>query len=39
MIIGGTFLCMPLPHASDWEEIALRQLEIFLAGAAGPAGR
>jgi AcrR family transcriptional regulator len=34
VIIGGTFLCMPLPNAGDWDEIARRQLEIFLAGLA-----
>jgi AcrR family transcriptional regulator len=32
VIIGGTFLCMPLPRATDWDEIAQRQLVIFLAG-------
>jgi AcrR family transcriptional regulator len=36
VIIGGTFLCMPLPNARDWDAIAVRQLEIFLAGMAAP---
>ncbi len=34
VIIGGTFLCTPLPRAINWDEIAGRQLEIFLAGLA-----
>jgi AcrR family transcriptional regulator len=35
VVIGGTFLCSPLPRAVNWDAIAQRQLEIFLTGLAG----
>jgi AcrR family transcriptional regulator len=36
VVIGGTFLCMPLPNTSNWDEIAERQLQIFLDGLRPP---
>jgi hypothetical protein len=37
VVIGGTFLCMPLPNTTNWDTIAERQLEIFLDGLRPPA--
>ena len=34
VIIAGALLAQPLPHASDWDEVARRQLGIFLDGLA-----
>jgi AcrR family transcriptional regulator len=35
VIIGATFFCQPLPNAgADWDTIARRQTDIFIAGMA-----
>ena len=34
IIITGAMLAQPLPHASDWEQLARRQASIFIAGLA-----
>lgn len=36
VVIGGTFLCMPLPNTTNWDQIAERQLQIFLDGLRPP---
>ena len=32
LIVMGAFVAQPLPHISDWERVAKRQIQIYLAG-------
>jgi len=34
IIIAGAMLAQPLPHATDWDQLARRQARIFVAGLA-----
>lgn len=34
IVITGAMLAQPLPHASDWDQLARRQATIFIAGLA-----
>ena len=34
IIITGAMLAQPLPHASDWDQLARRQARVFIAGLA-----
>jgi AcrR family transcriptional regulator len=36
IIITGAMLAQPLPHAGDWDQLARRQAQIFVAGLAVP---
>jgi AcrR family transcriptional regulator len=39
IIITGAMLAQPLPHVSDWDELAGRQARIYVAGLATTPGR
>ena len=39
VIVAGALLAQPLPHVSNWDELARRQAQIALDGLAGPGTR
>jgi hypothetical protein len=34
IVITGAMLAQPLPHVADWDQVARRQAEIYVAGLA-----